>query len=190
MSKTSPNEKPKRRHRILGFFRSLVAGGVETSIATDTVRAKVGSHSAKDRLGVVRPQGTPATGGPVVFTARCGGRRGHVYLATRATVPAVGFSTDGAAAAKREGEKEAGDLDKKVHAEWSVAVADIAELRKVGGYGWKFRIIVGWSLEREVADGLEIVLKTGEKYKVTAMPQRDELFNRLVAMGGQKWVAL
>jgi hypothetical protein len=44
-------------------------------------------------------------------------------------------------------------------------------------------------MEREVNDGLEIVTRGGERYKITAVPLRDELFSRLVAMGGQKWEA-
>ena len=66
-------------------------------------------------------------------------------------------------------------------------MGDIMELKKVGGYGWKAKLVVGWALNREVADGLEIVDRKGNVIKLTAMPLRDELFNRLVAMGGQKW---
>jgi len=61
------------------------------------------------------------------------------------------------------------------------------ELKKMGGYGWKAELVVGWALDREVANGLEIFDRRGNSWKVTAMPLRDELFNRLVAMGGQKW---
>jgi hypothetical protein len=44
-------------------------------------------------------------------------------------------------------------------------------------------------MEREVKDGLVIKTSTGEEYQITAVPLRDELFNRLVAVGGQKWEA-
>lgn len=47
--------------------------------------------------------------------------------------------------------------------------------------------MVGWATGKTVADGLEIVDKHGNTYKVTAVRLREELFNRLVAMGGQKW---
>ena len=60
-------------------------------------------------------------------------------------------------------------------------------MKKVGGFEWKAKIVVGWALDTEVADGLEIVEKNGSTWKVMAVPWRDELFNRLVAMGGQKW---
>ena len=42
-------------------------------------------------------------------------------------------------------------------------------------------------MNREVADGIEIVDRKGAVTRLTAVPLRDELFNRLVAMGGQKW---
>lgn len=55
-------------------------------------------------------------------------------------------------------------------------------LKKLGGLGWKAKLVVGWALDREVADGLEIVDKLNNHYIVTAMVLRDELFNRLIAM--------
>jgi len=79
------------------------------------------------------------------------------------------------------------DRDEQLHPVWTIAVANIKELKKIGGFGWKTRLVVGWALDREVADGLEIVERSGSVWKITALPLRDELFNRLVAMGGQKW---
>lgn len=68
-----------------------------------------------------------------------------------------------------------------------MAIADIKELRKVGGLGWKSKLVVGWSMERDVVDAIEIVVRDGEVWFFTAVHQRDELFNRLIAMDGQKW---
>lgn len=147
------------------------------------MRAKVGSHHARDRLGVVPPRGDVPVSGPVDFKARFEGKRGHVYLSTAATAPALAFS------ARETTEQIAGKAREDLHPLWTVAVSDIVELKKVGGYGWKAKLVVGWSLEREVKDGLEITTTAGEKYKITAVPLRDELFNRLVAMGAQKWEA-
>ncbi|KAL5872740.1 hypothetical protein ACKVWC_008365 [Pyricularia oryzae] len=171
--------------KIMGLFKGTSKGGVKTAIGTDTMRAKVlGSHPAKERLGVVPPKKgeTDIKTGPVEFKARHEGRKGRIYIS--ATPALVGFST-------KEGDSDDGHKasDDVVHPEWSVAVSEIAELRKFGGYGWKAKLIVGWSLERKVEDGLEIITHSGKSFKVTACPLRDELFNRLVAMGGQKWVA-
>jgi len=58
---------------------------------------------------------------------------------------------------------------------------------------WRFhrkaKLVVGWALSREIADSLEILDKQGNRWVLTAMVLRDELFNRLIAMGGQKWEA-
>ncbi len=66
-------------------------------------------------------------------------------------------------------------------------VQDITELKKIGGLGWKSKIVVGWATGKTVADGLEITTRSGDRLKITAVRLREELFNRLVAMGGQKW---
>ena len=57
----------------------------------------------------------------------------------------------------------------------------------MGGFGWKGKMVVGWALGREVVDGLEIVDREGNHHVLTAIKGRDELLNRLIAMGNQKW---
>jgi hypothetical protein len=184
----------KKGSKILNFFRGTVKGGVETTIGADKVKAAVGDMHAKNRLGAVPKPEENFKSGPVEFKCRFHGHKGHLYITTKATIPCVAFSTDHSI--EKIGTEEREDL----HPQWSIPIGDISELRKVGGYGWKAKLVVGWAMGREVADALEIVLKdkpsvpgeTGKKpgpvkYKVTAMPLRDELFNRLVSMGGQKW---
>jgi len=173
----------KKGSRILNFFRGTTAGAVHTAIGTDTVRAAAGSKHAKDRKGVIPPPNSVPVSGPVEFEARYDGKKGHIYLSTAASVPVVAFG------AKETAEKIGGRERDDLHPLWSVAVGEIVEVKKIGGYGWKAKLVVGWSLDREVKDGLEIVTEGGGKYRVTAVPLRDELFNRLVAMGGQKWEA-
>jgi hypothetical protein len=171
----------KKGSKILNFFRGGVKGGVETTIGADKVKAAVGSHHAKNRLGAVLPRDADLTSGPVEFKARHDGKKGHVYITTKATIPCIAFSTD--STIEKIGTAEREDL----HPLWSIPVSDLSDLKKVGGYGWKAKLVVGWAMDREVADGLEIIDRTGAKIKLTAMPLRDELFNRLVSMGGQKW---
>ncbi|CAD6893209.1 unnamed protein product [Tilletia laevis] len=65
---------------------------------------------------------------------------------------------------------------------FSLQIEDIAEITKRGGLGWKAKLLVSWAMESDIADGLEIVTKTGEKYTITAIPRRDEVFNRLIAL--------
>lgn len=59
----------------------------------------------------------------------------------------------------------------------------------MGGLGWKAKMVVGWATEREIADGILIIDKNGDQKQLTAIALREELFNRLVAMGHQMWEA-
>ncbi|KAH7138927.1 hypothetical protein B0J11DRAFT_515643 [Dendryphion nanum] len=171
----------KKGSKILGFFKGTIKGGVQTAIGTDKLKAKTGSKHAKDRLGAVPPPNADLTSGPIDFKCRFSGTKGHCYITTKATIPCVAFSTD--STIEKIGSVEREDL----HPKWSIPIGEIAEIRKVGGFGWKAKLVVGWALGREVADGMEIVTRTGEETKIMAMPLRDELFNRLISMGGQKW---
>jgi len=171
----------KKGSRILGLFKSTAKAAVETSIGADRLKAKAGHEHAKNRLGVVAKPGEQKISGPVDFKCRYQGHRGHAYITTKATIPCVAFSSD--STIETVGSMEREDL----HALWSIPVGDIKELKKIGGFGWKAKLVVGWALDREVADGLEIVDRTGATWRITACPLRDELFNRLVALGGQKW---
>ncbi|KAK4442416.1 hypothetical protein QBC34DRAFT_454864 [Podospora aff. communis PSN243] len=173
----------KKGSKLLNFFRGTTAGAVHTAIGTDTVRAAAGSKHARDRKGVIPPPNSVPVSGPVEFEARYDGKKGHVYLSTAASVPVVAFG------AKETQMEIGGKTREDLHPVWSVAVGEIVEVKKIGGYGWKAKLVVGWSLDREVKDGLEIVTGEGRRFKITAVPLRDELFNRLVAMGGQKWEA-
>lgn len=174
----------KKGGRLLALFKSGVKGTVETAIGADKLKAKAGSEHAKHRLGVIPDNKQNLLSGPVDFACRYHGKRGHTYISTKATIPCVAFSVE-----KDISKQGTLGREDQLHPVWSVAIADIKELKKVGGLGWKAKLVVGWALDREVADGMEIVTKTGESYTVTAMVLRDELFNRLVAMGGQKWEA-
>lgn len=180
------NKQTKKSHKVLGWIKNVTAGVVHTGGATDHVRAKLGVHHAKNRLGVVPPKDEIPVSGPVRFDCRYDGKKGHCYISTAATIPSVAF-----VAKKDESSMTviAGKEREDLKPMWTVAVADIMELKKVGGYGWKAKIVVDWSMEREVKDGLEIVTMEGKRFRVTACPLRDELFNRLVAMGGQRWEA-
>jgi len=171
----------KKSNKIVNFFRSTVKGGVETSIGADRLKAAVGSEHAKNRIGAVPPKNADNTSGPVEFKSRYDGKKGHLYITTKATIPCIAFSTDKTI-------EKIGALDREdLHPLWSIPVGEIKEMRKVGGYGWKAKMIVGWAMGREVADGMVITDRKGVETKLTAIPLRDELFNRLVAMGGQKW---
>ena len=106
------------------------------------------------------------------FKAQYKGEKGTIYISTPATVPCMAFTTS--------------SMGKDPNPIFSIAVGDIKELRKVG---WKAKLVVGWAMDKQIVDGLEIVDREGHSWTLTAIYLRDELFNRLVAMGGQKWEA-
>lgn len=54
-------------------------------------------------------------------------------------------------------------------------------MKKLGGLGWKTKLVVGGLLGMEVIDGLTLITPDGET-TLTALPRRDELFNRLIAL--------
>lgn len=175
--------------RIVGVLKGFTAAGVETALGVNRVKAKtVGSVQAQARLGVVQ-SGKEAkkaiADGPTCFKARYHGKKGNIYVVTTAASPLVAFSRDGEPS--EEPAESVTKVSLKKAAKFSVAIEDIKEIRKVGGLGWKGKLIVGWALGSEVADGLEIVDALGHVYKVTAMGRRDEVFNRLIALGNQRW---
>ncbi|KAN0060926.1 hypothetical protein ACQY0O_006660 [Thecaphora frezii] len=191
----------KKPSKILSILKGTAKAGVESALGVNRVKATAGSLSAKSRLGVVRGEKEArqaAEDGPVAFQARYRGKRGHVFISTTATSPCLSFQRDGvipnpvraaaAAAVTSNPRDTARKLVSMQSAEFSIAIEDVKEVRKVGGLGWKGKLIVGWALESEVADGLEIVDGRGKVYRITAMGRRDEVFNRLISIGSQKWV--
>ncbi|EPQ50194.1 hypothetical protein GLOTRDRAFT_50913, partial [Gloeophyllum trabeum ATCC 11539] len=173
---TTPEEKPKKQHRLLNFIKGTARTGVSTILGVDQVRAKtIGDEHAKRRLGVLHGHDHKSehSEGPTAFNCRYEGKKGVAIISTQATSPCVSF-------------EPAGKDDPK----WSVAISDIRELKKVGGLGAKGRLVVGYALGMEIVDGLEIVDREGKARLCTAVEKREELFNRLVALDGQKWECL
>ena len=175
----SEQKKHKHGQHILGFFKGTTKAGVDTKFGIDKVRAKVGSEHAKNHLGILPNPNETEISGPVDFKGRYKGSKGWIYISTNTDVPTVSFSNKSSDGTGLEPEN--------ANAKFSVPVQDIMELKKIGGLGWKAKIVVGWAEGKSVADGLEIIDKHGDTYKVTAVRLRDELFNRLIALGGQKW---
>ncbi|KAI9831564.1 MAG: hypothetical protein M1819_004795 [Sarea resinae] len=173
--------KPKHGHRIVSLLKGTIRTTVETTLGTDRFKAKVGSTTARNRLGVLPNPKTPLISGPVDFKARHKGKKGHLIISTALSdTPTISFTREEHSADSLDPE----DMRSPV---FTVAIRDIKELKKIGGLGWKTKLVVGWAMDREVADGLEIVDAEGNTWRLTAIPLREELFNRLVAMGGQRW---
>ncbi|KFA54417.1 hypothetical protein S40293_04327 [Stachybotrys chartarum IBT 40293] len=169
-----PVTKPKKGHRIINMLKGTTKGGIQTLLTADKAKAAVGARHARNRLGVVKNTETNPPTGPIRFPARYHGHKGHAYITATATTPALSWTSD---------------LD-DVNPAWTVTIGDIDELRKLGGLGWKSKIVVGWAMQREIMDGLLVRTKRGEEHHLTAISMRDELFNRLLSMGSQMWEAM
>lgn len=180
---TSTTTDSKKRSKFLGFFKGTLKGAVKLSIGADKVRARAGIESAKQRVGVVPAKGYVPFSGPVKFDARYHGQQGHVYLNLKGEVPYTSFRVDTKSAMERVGKASEGSSQEI----WSVAVDDVKVLEKHSGYGFKFKLLAGWALDRQLNDSLEIQDGMDNSYVLTAIPLRDELFNRLCAIGTQKW---
>lgn len=138
----------------------------------------MGSTDAKNHLGVLPKPDEQVVSGPVYFKGRYDGNKGWIYISTTSATPTLSFSRTNSESRKSPEHPDA---------LFSIPIEDITEIKKVGGLGWKAKIVVGWATNRNVADGLEITNRDGKTWRLTAIPLKDELFNRLVAMSGQKW---
>lgn len=128
----------KKGSRLVGFFKSSIKTSVEVAIGADKLKAKAGFEHAKGRLGATSRPTVDNLTGPVDFKARYNGKKGHVYISTKATIPCIAFTTDHSV--EKIGTQDREDL----HPVWTIATADIREIKKVGGFGWKARLVVGW----------------------------------------------
>ncbi|KAF5240517.1 hypothetical protein FANTH_9565 [Fusarium anthophilum] len=169
-----------KRGKLLAIVKPVVQAAAKTVIGVNKIRAKTGTVSAKSRVGVASTRDEPSIAGPVEFTCRWQGEKGYVYLTTDTDSPRLCFSR-----------RSVGDSDDSIYHEvlptWTIPVEGIIILNKYSGYGAKAKLLAGWALESEITDGLEIVESDGNSYLITAMARRDQLFNRLCAIGDQKW---
>jgi hypothetical protein len=178
------------KERMGSVPESPVSGQVvpNSSEASDLKKDEIPESAARVNL--------PGGEGPCVFSARLHGEKGHVVLVNSATSPCIYFApTDTQhSTVKRHlpdslhrKEEDGSDSDIDSHSKFPIGLADIVEMRKMNGYGRKGKFVLEWALERDMLDGLEITDKQGKKCALTAIKGRDQLFNRLVAMGRHRW---
>ncbi|RDA95994.1 hypothetical protein CP533_5911 [Ophiocordyceps camponoti-saundersi (nom. inval.)] len=171
--------------RLFTLIKKTARGGVAAALTADRAKAVVGAKRARQRLGVVRQLSSKgdddddAKGGPIRFPARYRGRRGHAYVTSTATAPALSWMSTSSSSS---------GVGKSTPV-WTIAIGDIDQITKVGGLGWKSKMLVGWALDSQIVDGLVVRTKQGAEYHLTAIVVRDELFNRLIAIGSQMWEA-
>ncbi|PQE27948.1 Proteasome subunit beta type protein [Rutstroemia sp. NJR-2017a BBW] len=166
------NEGPK--HKKLSKFIRVLKGNtkasVETKMAADHIRAQVGNEKAKGHLGVLPKKKNLTYAGPSEYKARYDGKKGWLYI----TDMSILFS-----------HKEQGDRSSVVV---EIPFADIKRLKRATAFSVKAaEVAADWGSDRELLGSVEIDGLNDKTWRFTALPERDELFNRLVAIGGHRW---
>ena len=193
-------QKPKAAKRILGIFKGGAKGAVQTAIHTDHLKAKVaGSSAAKNRLGAVAEEKDlkQKPKGPKTYAARYRGIKGTAVIVESARSLQAGALDEKEATTALQWTSDNGKES------WTIPVGDIVEVEKLGGFGWKGKVVVGWTLDRGIVDAVRVSYKinasitteTGqvsehtvtEERLITAVVGREELVNRLLSMGNQRW---
>ncbi|KAI0821958.1 hypothetical protein BC628DRAFT_1328213 [Trametes gibbosa] len=181
------NEHSKRR---LG----AVAPPPEKQDAAAAPEPQADVDADEKRLAQERADAALQREGPTSFSARVEGKKGLLMLVTGAASPCLAWvpekSFRAALAAPSRIPGKGGDDAAGLPAAFTIGLGDVVALRKMGGFGWKGRLLVGWATGRDVVDGLEVVDRWGGRRVVTAIRGRDELFNRLVAMPTLSWECL
>lgn len=167
VSKTNSKEP----HKILRLMKGAAKLGVRGTVALDKTRAKLGHAGAKNRVGVVPGKIHDPIIGPITFDAYHEGQAGFLTINSSVASPTLAFAK---ATAKND-------------VVWSLPISKITALRKHSGYGFKTKLTAGWALDKRLSDSLGISDSSGNEWAVTAIPHRDALFNRLVAIGEQRW---
>jgi hypothetical protein len=174
----SKREGSKEPHKFLRFIKGATKTGVKGAVTVDKVRAKLGHQGAKNRAGAVPSKRKNATTGPYEFDARYRGDKGFLCIDTSGgALPFLAFN-------KVSAKTSSGGNLQPV---WSLPISQIKELRKHSGYGFKSKLAAGWALDQEINDAIGLQDRLGNQFAVTAIPQRDAVFNRLIAIGDQTW---
>jgi len=184
--------KPKHRHmsKVITFFKGNTKATVDTKLAIDHVRAAAGSHKARGHLGVLPKEKNIIYAGPLEYKARLDGKKGWLYFTspnthtpTRSAEPHLLFTTED----PRQNHDKI-DISNKDKVLWSIPLHNIHRLKRATAFMSKpAEMTADWSHGTDLLGSLEIDDETGKTWRFTAIPERDELFNRLVALGAQRW---
>ncbi|TGO21385.1 hypothetical protein BPAE_0223g00140 [Botrytis paeoniae] len=177
MEKSHPQEEEQgegQKHKKLAkFIRALKANtkaSVETKLAVDHVRAKAGNEKAKGQLGILPKKKDLIYAGPSEYKARYDGKKGWLYI----TGNSILFS-----------HKEQGNRSSLVV---EIPFAEIKQLKRVAAFSAKAaEVAADWGTDKDLLGSVEINGSNDKTWKFTALPERDELFNRLVAISGHRW---
>lgn len=174
-----PSDEGAKHKKLSRFVRYLKGSGkaiVETKMAIDHVRVKtkIGSkeavEKAKSELGVLPKTKNLIYAGPIEYKARYDGKEGWIYVSNETLLFSSGSKGDRASPIV------------------CLEYRDIEHLaRKAAWSGKVLSKTATWSSQDDLLPSIEIGDVKGKIFKFTALPERDALFNRLIAIGGHFW---
>lgn len=178
------DEGPKhgKLNKLLRVFKGQTKATVEAKLAIDHVRAAAGNEKAKGHLGVLPKEKNLVYAGPSEFKGRYQGKEGWLYITETAEPYLVFTKADARTAAGKSPER----------AELTIPIKEIKRLKRATAFANKpAEMVAKYSEDHDLLGSLEISTadtnQANDVYRFTAIPERDELFNRLVAIGQQRW---
>ncbi|KAH8904517.1 hypothetical protein BR93DRAFT_899550 [Coniochaeta sp. PMI_546] len=178
------DEGPKHKHvsKLVRFFKGESKAVVESKLAIDHVRAAAGSEKAKGHLGVLPKEKNLVYAGPSEFKARYEGKPGWLYITETAEPELVFTKHDPRPVGAKSPEQ----------AVLTIPIKEIKRLKRATAFASQpAEVVADYSEDKELLGSLEISTadtnQANDVYRFTAIPERDELFNRLVAIGQQRW---
>ena len=172
-------EKPKHKHlsKVVRLFKGTAKSVVETKLAIDHGRAAIGSQKAKGHLGVLPKSTSIIYTGPSEFKCRFEGKQGWAVI-TESADPSLLFTRDDPRPRN----------SKKLDSVFEIAVKDIKRVKRAAAFvSTAVDSVAASSSDKELLASLEIEDEKEKTWRLTAIPERDEFFNRLVAIGDQRW---
>ncbi|KAF3903168.1 hypothetical protein ABW21_db0208901 [Orbilia brochopaga] len=162
--------KHKQLSKIMRILKGNTKAAVEVKLAVDHMGARVGLEKAKGHLGVLPKKKNLIFAGPSEYKARYDGKSGWVYL----TDSAVVFSQ------KNQGDRSSPEVQ--------ILFNKIKRLKRATAFSIKAAEgVADWGNEKDLLGSIEIDGTNDHTWRFTALPERDALFNRLVAIGPQRW---
>ncbi|KAF9894152.1 hypothetical protein FE257_009125 [Aspergillus nanangensis] len=173
---------------LIKFVRVTIGIGIELRLALHRAVGIAGMPHPQHLIGMLRRRGWVSTPtGPLKFRAQFDHKRGTAVIDSSQEPPILYFTTHQPARVQ--------DLRMSSHHKGSIlfqiAIPDIKELQKTEQLGWKQKLILEMTGGvKHSVDGLSIQGKDPDQsFHLMSMKERDQLFNRLVAMGAQFWEA-
>lgn len=172
-------EKPNHKHlsNIVRLFKGNAKSVVKTKLAIDHVRAATGSQKAKGHIGVLPKTKSIIYAGPSEYQCRFEGKHGWAVI-TESARPSLLFTRDDPRLMSSN----------KLDPVFEIAVRDMKRVKRATAFvNSAIEAVTAFSSDRKLLASLEIEDKEKKVWRLTAIPERDELFNRLVATGNQRW---